>query len=47
MKDEWFELLAYVVPVAALVYDQCKSMGLAPMLPIVGLALGIVLEMKR
>lgn len=41
------KLVLYAGPVASLVHSQCRKMGLVPALPLVGLIVGIVLEMHR
>lgn len=43
----WIKVLLYVTPVAALVYNRCAEMGMNPLFPVLGLVLGIVLEMQR
>lgn len=43
----WLKILLYAAPVALIVYERCSKLGLAPVLPVLGLIAGIVAELKR
>lgn len=43
----WAKLLLYAAPISVLVCKECMRMGMKPLLPVLGLLLGIVLEMNR
>lgn len=44
---KWIKVLLYVAPLAAFVYERCLKLGLKPVLPVLGLAVGVVLELQR
>ena len=44
---KWAKLLLYVAPVSVLVLDKCRQMGLNPLLPVAGLVIGLVIELRR
>ena len=43
----WASLLLYAGPLSVLVCKECMRIGMKPYLPVLGLVLGILLEMKR
>lgn len=43
----WFRLVPYVIPLAVLVWKQCGKMRISPVLPLLGLVLGLVVEEGR
>jgi len=45
--EDWLKVFLYVAPVAALVLNKCKRMGLNPGFPVAGLVLGLLLELRR
>jgi len=45
--EDVLETALYAVPIASVVYSQCKRAGIAPLLPVLGLLVGIVVEVNR
>lgn len=45
--EDWVQTALYVGPIALLVYERCRKLGLTPVLPVLGLAAGILLELRR
>jgi hypothetical protein len=45
--SKWLQVAAYAVPVASIVFQKCRRMGLSPALPLLGLLAGILLEVQR
>lgn len=45
--SSWLKLLLYTAPIALVVYEQCKRLGLTPALPLAGLVVGVVAELLR
>jgi len=41
------ETALYAVPIASVVYSQCKRAGIAPLLPVLGLLVGVIVEVNR
>lgn len=44
---DWIKVLLIAAPVVATTYGQCKRAGITPGLPVLGLLIGVVLEMQR
>ena len=44
--SKWLKLLLYAVPVALVVFEQCRRIGLRPLLPVAGLIAGVVAELS-
>lgn len=45
--EDWIELLFVGTPVVALVCRQCVRVGLKPLLPVAGLVIGLLIELRR
>lgn len=43
----WLDVGLIVVPIVLLVRRQCRAANLRPTLPIVGLTIGLILEINR
>ena len=43
----WSKVLLYAAPLSALVCKECMRVGMKPYLPVIGLLVGVMLEMKR
>lgn len=43
----WMKVALYALPVATIVFEKCRKMGLSPALPLLGLVAGIMLEVGR
>ena len=43
----WLELLLVAGPLSLIVHQRCNRMGLNPLLPLAGLALGVLAELLR
>lgn len=43
----WLELLLVAGPLSLLVREQCRRMGLNPLLPLLGLTAGVLAELLR
>lgn len=43
----WLELLLVAGPLSLIVREQCSRMGLNPLLPLAGLAVGVLAELLR
>lgn len=47
MDYDYIEAFLYGGPIVLGVLNQCKKLGLNPWLPIAGLVVGLLIEMKR
>lgn len=41
------KLFLYITPIALGVLNNCKELGLNPVLPVAGLVLGLLIELNR
>jgi hypothetical protein len=46
-SGDWVKLILFAGPLGALVHRQCSNAGLASTLPIIGLLIGLLLEVAR
>lgn len=45
--DRWLRVGLYAGPIALLVFGQCKRVGLNPVFPVIGLLIGVLVELRR
>jgi hypothetical protein len=43
----WLRLIPFTVPLVVVVWKQCDRMDISPVLPLLGLVLGLVVEEGR